>query len=204
MKHCFKNNLKIYFTHFASITPDAPGSTERALALTSKDFPNKVRGVDYVNLGYATGASASVILFCENIRKVYQYDYFNTPIDQIPMMSEVKDISDFQIVYIMTGPWGSGLYSVFRDFLQPRNIPLISICLTMDVPMIMPYRTAGLTNAIIGGSTGNGQYEFIIGYYGRGIAMMDIQNIIQIFMLIAALSANIPIIRERLKGEKKS
>ena len=65
----------------------------------SDDFGKKYC-IDYVNLGFKTGAEAVIKGIAADIRALYTVDLKGTPISDIPMMNDVINIEDFDFVLL--------------------------------------------------------------------------------------------------------
>lgn len=56
-------------------------------------------GTDYVLIGYVPGRETAIAKLAKDIRGVITTDYFGKPLDEIPLMKEIKDAGDIDMIF---------------------------------------------------------------------------------------------------------
>lgn len=69
----------------------------------------KKYGVDYVNLGFFSGAESGLAAWAENFPNIFKTDWLGVPIAQFPMMKDIKSVKDFDLVLTFNNGPGTGL-----------------------------------------------------------------------------------------------
>jgi hypothetical protein len=156
-----------------------------ALGVTSlQDAPEY--GDSVVFLGYLPGeyGGSSTISFTENIRTIYDKDYFGTAINTMSFMDNIRNIFDFQLVmglgasytgidYYMTGGW-----TIPAGWATTAQF-------TSDVAA--DYRIGRYTGAIVG-THGGAEYELLLNQPGGNLQRISaiFMTCVTLFVLIAA------------------
>ena len=79
-------------------------ATGQSLAATAVDsiirleFPDKVNGIDYVNLGYKAGNQGVLNVIITDIRKMYLTDVGGIDLDSMPIMNGIKSLRNMDLL----------------------------------------------------------------------------------------------------------
>ena len=155
-------------------------------------------GVDFVNLGYAAGAEIMISRIAEDIRTVYQTDYYGTDIDDLPLMDDVIGANDF--VAALTFDPGSTTAFYSRQWEAKYGTPVLGIPTAGNFMAIMPLILSGSVKAALNGARGCAEYEQLLnapGYANRSINALSMGHLIVITFYILG---NIAYFIERSKG----
>lgn len=185
LRHCFSRDLPVIIT---VLHPGGPG-----LGLDISDKVSKetgaVYGEDYVFLGYKVGSSAVILSMGQDFHISYPADYFNTPIDEIPLMKRVKNYGDIGLVITMSG---STFPEVWVAFAHERYGQKIAAGVTAVMAAdYYPYLQTGQMVGLIGGLKGAAEYEKLINRPADGLKGMDAQTIVHLFVVVMILLGNI-------------
>lgn len=150
-KTLFQHKLKVIFY---STQPDGP-------ILLRDELGNKVKpesygykyGVDYVNLGYSPLGEAGEASFTQNIRGVFQKDQAGTSLDQIPMMQNIKDQSNIDLI-IFEYTSCTDVEFPIRQWVVPYHKPCIVMTLGCCGPMAAPYYPTQIQGFLSGSGMG--------------------------------------------------
>jgi len=182
-EHLFRKPVKIFFVTFL---PLAPSLIDDIIA-HCPSANNKKYGIDYINLGFVAGAETGYAAFASNIRNVVSTDFkYNKPIDEWPIMKDVKNMNDFKLVVEPSYAIGQ-LEFCIRQFFLPYHVPILSIPPFNDIPWAENYYRAGQLRAYIRGTSGIADYERLLGYIGDGTkatAVMTTTHIYAICLLV--------------------
>jgi hypothetical protein len=172
---------------------------ETALAKLPAGTPAE-NGVDWVHLGYVAGQEAGVGALANDIRATIEADYFDTPIDDIPLLDDINDASGFAAVLWWGGSEGSMPYGI-RQISVPFNIPITGMATTNEVPNFSPYISAGQLQGIFGGVRGSAEYEFLLGLPGPALGQAMATNFGGLLWILVVILGNVLYFVQRSKGE---
>lgn len=119
---------------------------ETALAKLPAGTPAE-NGVDWVHLGYVAGQEAGTGALWNDIRATIEADYFDTPIDDIPLLEGINDASGFAAILWWGGSEGSMPYGI-RQISVPFDIPITGMATTNEVPNFSPYISAAAETTV--------------------------------------------------------
>jgi len=185
LRQCFARKLPVIIM---TLHPGGPGL---ALGISNKVAAETgaKEGEDYVFLGYKAGGSAVMLAFGRDIRLAYPYDYNGRPLDQLPMMRNIKNYDDIGMVVTISG-------STFPDawiaYAHERFGPKIAAGVTAVMAAdYYPYLSTNQLVGLVGGLKGAAEYEKLINRPDRGHLGMDAQTIIHIFIILLILLGNV-------------
>lgn len=157
-------------------------------------------GVDWVHLGYIAGGESGVAALVNDIRSTIQKDYFDTPIDDIPLLEGFNDASGFAAVLWWGGSEGSMPYGI-RQISVPFEIPITGMATTNEVPNFSPYISAGQLQGIFGGVRGSAEYEFLLNLPGPALGQAMATNFGGLLWMILVIIGNVIYFIHRSRGE---
>jgi len=195
VKALFRNGVKIIFMgpHY-----DVDLTWAHIQDTAAADFSTAEYGVDYVYLGYITGAEPAIAQLASNMRSVYPNDAAGTPLDDIPMMKDVNGWEDIELVLSAdTGDWGTYF---LRQWQSPHGTRLAEIGIAMLGSSGMPLWLAGNYFGLSVGSRGGAELEKMIGELGEATTSMDSINVSHVLVVLAIILANIGYLATRGKG----
>ncbi len=185
LRHCFSRDLPVIIT---VLHPGGPG-----LALEISDRISKeagaVYGEDYVFLGYKVGGSAVILSMGQDFHVSFPADYFNTPIDEIPLMKKVKNYNDIGLVITMSGSTYPEAWVAYAHERYGQKLAAgVTAVMAADY---YPYLQTGQLVGLIGGLKGAAEYEKLINRPDDGLKGMDAQTIVHLFVVLMILLGNI-------------
>jgi hypothetical protein len=188
LRHCFSRDLPVIVT---TLHPGGPG-----LALEISDRISKeagaVYGEDYVFLGYKVGVSAVILSIGQDFHVSFPADYFNTPIDEIPLMQEIQDYDDIGLVITMSGSTFPEAWVAYAHERYGQKIAAgVTAVMAADY---YPFLQTGQLVGLIGGLKGAAEYEKLINRPDDGLKGMDAQTIVHLFVVLMILLGNIAFI----------
>lgn len=96
MRHMMHRRLKPVII---ALWPLGPTKAEETIASVIKsDYPDRVSGKDFVNLGFQTGNEGVLKVISTDFRKQFPIDRSGTPVDRLPIMEGISKVSDFPLV----------------------------------------------------------------------------------------------------------
>ena len=188
LRHCFARDLPVIIT---VLHPGGPG-----LALEISDRISKeagaVYGEDYVFLGYKVGSSAVILSIGQDFHVSFPADYFNTPIDDLPLMKKVKNYNDIGLVITMSGSTYPDIWVAYAHERYGQKVAAgVTAVMAADY---YPFLQTGQLVGLIGGLKGAAEYEKLIDRPDDGLKGMDAQTIVHLFVVLMILLGNIAFI----------
>jgi hypothetical protein len=195
VRHALAKNHKVYFMCLW-----ATGQSIVATAIDSivkKEFPNKINGVDYINIGYKAGGTGVLNVIITDFRKMYLTDVDGVNLDSVPIFRGIKSLKDMDLLISIGGG-----YPGVKEWIQfagdPGNIPTAGGCAAVSAPLLYPYYPKQMVG-LLGGIKGAAEYESELKrVYPRfadmptpGIAMMGPQTLAHLIVMAFIVIGNI-------------
>jgi len=121
------------------------------------DFPEKVEGVDWVNLGYKAGNEGVLNVIRTDFKKMFPTDVNTIPWDSIPILRGIRSCSDFELV-ISVGGGKPGVKEWVLFVGDPTGVPTAGGVAAVVAPMLYPYYPRQMCG-ILGGIKAAAEYE---------------------------------------------
>ncbi len=188
LRHCFARDLPVIIT---VLHPGGPG-----LALEISDRISKEAGAtygeDYVFLGYKVGGSAVILSMGQDFHVSFPADYFNTPIDDLPLMKNVKNYNDVGLAVTLSGSTYPEVWVAYAHERYGQEVAAgVTAVMAADY---YPFLQTGQLVGLIGGLKGAAEYEKLIDRPDDGLKGMDAQTIVHLFVVLMILLGNIAFI----------
>jgi hypothetical protein len=188
LRHCFSRDLPVIIT---VLHPGGPGLALEISDRISKEM-GAVYGEDYVFLGYKVGSSAVILSIGQNFRVSFPADYFNTPIDEIPLMKDIQNYDDVGLAITMSGSTFPEIWVAYAHERYGQRIAAgVTAVMAADY---YPFLQTGQMVGLIGGLKGAAEYEKLINRPDDGLKGMDAQTIVHLFVVLMILLGNIAFI----------
>lgn len=146
-------------------------------------------GEDYVNLGYRPGYTAVMVTMGRAIREIFLSDYRGTPIDELPIMKNIHNYDQIDLLLSLAHGYAPELWAQFAGARYGQRI--IVGCTAVVAPDLYPYLQSGQIEGLIGGLKGAAEYETLIGRPGVGILGMPAQSLSHILILLFIIFGNV-------------
>ena len=199
LQHLFANEVKVYTI---PLWPEGLMMAKFALeeVLSSNLFEIEEH-IDYVSLPYKAGGEIIIRGIATDMRSIFTQDVNNILLEDIPMMNNVNNITDFDFVFdLSAGVPGNAEWVQFA--CDEYNIPLSSGCTSIMVTDAIPYVESGQIRGILAGMPGAAEYEQMVFKYlnenknipvapGKATSRMSAQSIAHLLMVIFILFGNI-------------
>ena len=198
LRHLFENGHKVYVT---CLWPDGQFMAREALDQVAENEYGLTYGEDYVLLGFRPGNEAVIKGIVSDIRKMYTLDSRSIPIDNIPMMKNVKNLLDMDFLFSASAGY-PGTIEWVQLAADPTAITMSSGVTSVQVNEVMPYVDSGQIKGILAGMPGAAEYEALIGKPGIGTSGMDAQSIAHVVIVLFIIFGNIAFFLERQRSKK--
>jgi hypothetical protein len=182
--HLFRRPIKFVLWHSG---PDGPMLFENEIVHVDKR--DKVYGEDYVYLPYVGGGENTLAAMAENMRGIFSVDIYGTPIDDIPLMENINEAEDFDLILVLADSGGADQWAV-RQWTIPHGIPEGGTPISISYPDLIPYWESGLIVGMTNGVRGGGEYELLIDVPGPGLRRTDVLSSVHILFILLILAGN--------------
>ena len=194
LRHCYSRKLKVIgMSVYYSAAPMADEIMKKA----AQEY-DYVESKDYVYLGYKEGARQVMLGMGEDISDPFPVDYLGNPTDEIPMMKDVKNYDDIDLVM----DFGSGNSPEWWvTYAGARYHQTIAIgCTGVMASGLYPYLKSGQLIGLIGGLKGAAEYEELIEKPAKAVLGMKSQSIAHIAIILLVILGNVVYLLSRRKG----
>jgi hypothetical protein len=194
LRQCFRKHIRVTVM---SLYPAGVGLAERAIRIASTAEGAK-RNEDYAFLGYKSGFQTVILGIGESLRSQYPVDFYGTPIDSIPMLRDVRNYAQFQLVINLSG---SAAADYWIQLARTRyHAPLVLGCTAVMATDYYPYLSSGQLLGLIGGMKGAAEYERLLGIFGDGRRGMDAQSVVHVIVVVFVVLGNVAMLVARRRG----
>jgi hypothetical protein len=155
VRHLFTRNHKIYMMALWATGPRNLDHCVEEVIL--KEFPDKVYGVNYVNLGYKAGEEGLINTLFKDFKGMYTTDAHGTNINDIPMMNGISTLKDFDLILdVGSGRPGTKEWILYAG--DRGNIPVAGAMTAVEALLLYPYFPRQM-KGLLGGLQGAAEYE---------------------------------------------
>ncbi|MBZ0271592.1 hypothetical protein K8I61_06125 [bacterium] len=168
MRQLAEKRAKIYIMALWPIGQDMArlsiDALKRDLADKERETGEKVPfeyGVNYVNLGFKSGAQGVINVVLTDFEKMYPTDAAGQALSTIPLMKEARSLKDFDlIVNISAGT--PGLKEWIQFGADPAGVRIVGGSTAVQAPLLYPYYPKQLYG-LLGGLKPAAEYEKLMG-----------------------------------------
>ncbi|MEO0124281.1 MAG: hypothetical protein ABIL69_09820 [candidate division WOR-3 bacterium] len=192
LNHCFNKGLKVLVL---ALWPQGAGMAEMALKKVPEAY-NKKYGEDYVFLGYKAGAAAVVLGLGDNFKNVFPADYYNTPLDSLPLTANIKNYDDISLVISFSA--GDPGYRTWLLYGQAKfGFKLGTGVTAVSAADTYPYLNSGQLTGVFAGMKGAAEYETALAKKGYQLTSrnatkaMDAQSLGHFFIMLFIIIGNV-------------
>jgi hypothetical protein len=202
-RHCLVKDHKVIFMCLF-----ATGQSQLNVTLEGvirPEFPEKVDGIDYVNMGYKAGNEGVLNVIITNFQKMFPTDVNGVPYDSVEVMDGIVSCKDLDLV-ISVGGGRPGIKEWVLFVGDPGHVPIAAGVAAVVAPQLYPYYPSQLLG-ILGGIKGAAEYEEELkSTYPRfedtetpGLRMMGPQTLAHMVIMAFIIMGNILFFKERRK-----
>jgi len=191
MRHMFKKNLKVIIM---TLSQDGAALAEMLSTSIAAEF-NKTKGEDYVYLGYKPYFGIIILSIGQDFRISYPADFYDTPLDEIPMMKNIKNYDDLAGIIQIGG--GNVTHAWLTNAHERYEVPLAIAVTAVSGPQYYATLQSGQIFGLIGGLKGAAEYETLLldeykrlNITARAIQGMNVQNFVHILIILLIIIGN--------------
>ena len=186
LRHLFRKNIRVIT--LTVIPLGALSVMEGVVNDVAREY-DKEYGVDYVNLGYKYGYVAVMLGMGRRIADIFPRDNYNTKLEDIPLMQEVKNYDDVDFLFVVADNatvdyWVSLVNAQF-------GLPMGAGVTAVMAPKSYSFLQTGQMVGLLGGMKGAAEYEKLTQNPGKATRGMDPQSIIHLVIIIFIVLGNV-------------
>lgn len=196
LRHCFSKDLRVLITCLMS---NGVSLVEGEMNQVAAEYGKKY-GVDYVYLGYKPYPGIVIMAMGEDFRNPFPADYYNTPLDELPMMKGVRNYQNVALVLTINATSGIDYWITYG---QGRyKFPLAVGSSAVMAPNYYNYLQSGQLFGLIGGLRGAAEYEELVGQAGSAVRGMFVQSVSHLLIVGLILAGNLVYLAGRMRRRK--
>ena len=199
LRHALRKNLKVVM--MGHLVTGIPLIEKQVSEVIRVEFPDKVYGRDYVNLGYKSGQAVLVVTMAKSIADAFPQDYYKNKTDTLNLMKQVKSLKDIKAVVSFTAG-DPGLMLWIQFAWQRFGVPVTGGCTAVSAPEFSAYLQSGQLIGLMGGMRGAAEYEVLVDHPGSASIGMSAQSLAHFLIVGFILIGNIAYFLTRKKEEK--
>lgn len=180
LRHAFSKGIRVMAISLQP-TGQGAGIATEILPRIAAEY-GRQQNVDWAFLGFQPNATVAMLQMGESIRKTFPVDYYNTPIEQIPMLESVQNYEQIPAVFTLASTAVGEFWAVYPGMRY--GITVLAGLTAVYTADIQPFYQSGQIKGILGGLKGAAEYEARIGQPGDGLAGMRSQKVVH-YMIIA-------------------
>jgi hypothetical protein len=146
-RHC---SIKGHKQYYLALWPLGSPMVDLSIDTIEEEYPELVYGENYMKFSYKAGGEAVIRMITQDLRGMFPLDSKGTPLDDIPMTKNIKNIQDMNlIINVSAGDPGTKQWVQFAA--TPFGITTVSGCTGVQAPQMYPYipeQLAGVLGAI--------------------------------------------------------
>ncbi len=128
-------------------------------------------------------------------------DQYGTPLEQLPLMEDIKDITDIDLVISVAGAT-PGTNEWMTQMQAPYNKPFIAMATAAGYNAQLPFFRSGALLGITKGARGTAEFELLTGVTGPATTLMSAQSAGHVIIILCVVVANVrPFIGSNLQKE---
>ena len=156
-------------------------------------------GVDYVNLGFKEGREAVMVSVAEDLRRTFPEDYSGTPLDSIPMLADIANLQDVEMIVCVSAGY-PGIKEWVQQVATRYDMVIGGGVTAVSGPEMYPYIQSGQLVGLLAGMKGAAEYEQLVERPGLGIAGMVAQSSVHVIVVVFIIFANIVYFLEKRRA----
>ena len=131
--------------------------TRTVADITGNEFPEKIDGVDWVNIGYKAGNEGVLNVIVTDIKKMFPTNINGIPYDSLEIFDGIRSCGDLDLILVVgSGQPGAKEWVLFVG--DVAGVPLAAGVSAVSAPQLYPYYPGQLLG-LLGGVKGAAEYE---------------------------------------------
>jgi hypothetical protein len=200
-RHCLEKGHRVVFMCLWATGQSLLMATMDNIVRT--EFPDKVDGVDYVNVGFKAGNEGVLNVIKSDFKKMFPTDVNGVPLDSTQIFHDIRSCQDFDLILALGGGKpGPKEWVLFVG--DPLDVPVGIAVAAVVAPQLYPYYPRQVIG-ILGGIKGAAEYESELARRHPkfadldkpGLRMMGPQTLAHVVIMTFIVIGNIAFFRGR-------
>jgi hypothetical protein len=185
LRHCFAKKLKVIGL---ALMAEGTSIGDQILREAANEYHANY-GEDYLFLGFRPQSQSAILGMGEEIKRVFPQDYTNNPLEQIPMMKNIRNYDDVDLIISVAD---GDMPVSWVDYAVSRYHKKFA-CATTAVmaTSFYPFLSSGQMVGLLGGLKGAAEYEILIKKPGMGQRGMDAQSVCHLVIVLLVVLGNV-------------
>ena len=195
MKHCFDTGIKVIGVTLEFDAVPLADAVMQKVAEKKK----AVYGEDYVLLGYRPGANFVILGMGAEIASVFDSDYSEKPIKEIPMMQNITNYDQISLLLDLAA--GDTVEEWITYGHTKFDLKIAAGVTGVIVSQMYPYLQTGQLVGLLSGFRGAGEYEKLIQATGDGTKGINTASFVHLLIIGLVVIGNIAFFVQRRREE---
>ncbi len=193
--HCFQQKVRVIGM---TLLPDGATLGDDMLRKVA-DETGAIYGEDYVYLGFRPGATQVLLGMGTAIDSVFEADYAKTPLAEIPMMADITNYEQIDLVLDLASGSSTEWWIVYTNTRYNQQIAagVTGVIVSQMYPYLQTKQLIGLMPGLLGAA----EYEKLIGRPAKGTEGMSIQSFAHLLVVGLVILGNIAFFIQRRQAE---
>lgn len=190
MLHCFRKGVKVVTVTLSQYGAGMVEQVTREVSEEASEIYGReiVYGEDYCFLGYRPYPAFVILGMGENFRVFFPRDYYDKPLDELPIMHRVRNYDDLKGVITITSGTTSDMWIIYGN--ARYNMPLALGVTGVMATDYYPYLGNALFG-LIGGWVGAAEYEQLVGQEADANQGMPAQVVAHLTIVLFIIIGNL-------------
>ena len=185
MQHCFNKGIKVIGMTLYPNTPTLADKLMKKIA----DENNAVYGEDYVFLGYRPGMLQVILGMGTNIANVFETDYTDTALSDIPMMAEVENYDQISLLLDLAAGSSTDAWIIYAN--TRYDLKIAAGVTAVIIAQMYPYLQTGQLVGLMPGYLGAAEYEKLLKDLGDGTVGLNTASFAHLLIIGLVILGNI-------------
>lgn len=195
LRHCFKKGLRIIGL---TLFPDGATLGDEVIKDVAEET-GAVNGEDYVYLGYRPGRIQVLLGMGSSIESIYERDYADKPLRDIPMMQDIKNYDQIDLVLDLASSSSPAWWITYTNTRYNQQIAagVTGVMVSELYPYLQTKQLVGLMPGLLGAA----EYEKLIHTPEKGTEGMSVQSFVHLLIVVLVIFGNIAFFIMRRKEQ---
>ena len=191
MQHCFSKEIKIIGMTLLPNTPTLAHKLMRKIAAEN----NAVYGEDYVFLGYRPGTLQVILGMGTDISSVFETDYENKTVDEIPMMENITNYDQIDLLLDLASGSTTEAWIIYAN--TRYGVKIAAGVTAVIIAQMYPYLQTGQLIGLMPGYLGAAEYEKLLNAPGDGTIGLNTATYAHLLIIGLVILGNIAFFIQR-------
>jgi hypothetical protein len=204
-KYCLNRNFKVIYIEFGYQMGGSQNADQFIKQMEESGFLSDYEyGKDYVHLGWQPGWETGVSQVGNDFQNGIQTnDFYGNPTAGMEILEGIVTAADTDFWFVLTSYGSDGLEIYLRQILVTHGTDLALAPVAYYVTMFQPYYSSGQIKGFMPSIGAGGEFEFLSGFPGKGLASTDIMSMTHIMFVLFLIAGNVVYLSKRnTEGDK--